>query len=71
MTWDLRTVEGRGEQQIADALDAAGLGRVTQQAVSLMLLRVEARVLKKLEKQVKGVKVGQTRALWQEDMQGA
>jgi hypothetical protein len=63
LAWELR-VKGMREQQIADELDRACLGRVTRQAVSAMLIRVEARALKGLSKQVEGYKLRQSEALW-------
>ena len=63
LAWSL-SVQGMREQAIADELERAGLGRVTRQAVSAMLLRVEKRGLKKLSKRVEGSKLLQSEALW-------
>src|SRR5262249_32731428 len=51
------------EQPIADQLEREGLGKVTQQAVSAMLRRVEARELKRLSARVEGWKLFQTEGL--------
>ena len=60
--WELRVREW-DEQAIADQLERDGLGRVTQQAVSKMLRRVEARELKRLSERVEGWKLFQSEAL--------
>jgi len=62
LAWEL-SVKGWREQAIADELDRAGLGRVTQQAVSKMLRRVDKRVLSKLEDRVERRKVWLSDAL--------
>ena len=63
LAWELR-IKGMRERQIAEEIDNAGLGPITQQAVSLMLIRVEARALKSMKERVGGVKARQTDALW-------
>jgi hypothetical protein len=63
LAWEL-SAQGMTETKIADELDRRGLGRVTQQAVSAMLIRVEKRVLQDLTARVGGVKARQTEALW-------
>ncbi|MGH7174013.1 MAG: hypothetical protein ACRELG_27390 [Gemmataceae bacterium] len=56
-------VQGWTETEIAAELAKQGLGEVTQQAVSKMLIRVEQRTAKEMSGRVKGVKVQQTAAL--------
>jgi hypothetical protein len=63
LAWELR-IKGLREQRIAEEIEKAGLGRITQQGVSLLLLRVEARALQSMQKRVSGVKARQTDALW-------
>src|SRR5260370_39622219 len=63
LAWTLR-IKGKREPAIALMIEEAGLGKVTQQAVSAMLLRVEARALRQMKEQVEGVKARQTEALW-------
>jgi len=55
--------KGLSETEIADELDKQGLGKVTQQAVSKMLIRVEKRQLAEMSEQVKLMKVRQTASL--------
>lgn len=55
--------KGWSEAQIAEELDKQGLWKVTQQAVSKMLIRVEKRQLAQMSEQVKLMKVRQTTAL--------
>ncbi len=62
LAWTLR-IKGKREPAIALMIEEAGLGKVTQQAVSAMLLRVEARALQQMKEQVEGVKARQTDAL--------
>jgi hypothetical protein len=63
LAWELR-VRGLREQRIAEEIEKAGLGRITQQAVSCMLIRLEARALEAMQERVGGVKIRQTDALW-------
>jgi hypothetical protein len=59
----LSATKGLSEAEIAEELDKQGLGKVTQQAVSKMLIRVEKRLLAEMSEQVKLMKVRQTTAL--------
>jgi hypothetical protein len=63
VAFDLSAMKGFTETEIADELEKQGLGRVTQQAVSKMLIRVEQRVLEQMKKKVELFKVQQTAAL--------
>jgi hypothetical protein len=63
LAWELR-IQGMRERDIAQEIEKAGLGTVTQQAVSLMLTRLEARALKAMTDRVGGVKARQTDSLW-------
>jgi hypothetical protein len=56
-------VKGLTETEIAEELDKQGLGKVTQQAVSKMLIRVENRMLREMSERVKAMKVRQTASL--------
>lgn len=58
-------VKGMSGPQIAAELARLGLGEVTQQAVSKMLIRIEQRILKEMSEQVKLMKVRQTATLQQ------
>lgn len=62
MAWDLHAL-GWTESRIAEEMEKKGLGRVTQQAVSAMLIRVEKRVLGEMKARVAGMKVRQTQML--------
>jgi hypothetical protein len=63
VAFDLAATKGLSESQIADELAREGLGQVTQQAVSKMLIRVEKRMLADMTARVKAMKVGQTASL--------
>ena len=63
MAWELR-VRGMHEQRIAEEIAHAGLGQITQQGVSCMLIRLEARVLEAMQERIGGEKARQTDALW-------
>jgi hypothetical protein len=55
--------EGLTETEIAEELDKRGLGKVTRQAVSKLLARAEARMLKEMSGQIKRMKMRQTATL--------
>jgi hypothetical protein len=61
--FDLAAAKGLTETQIAAELATQGLGEVTQQAVSKMLLRVEKRMLAEMGDRVRAVKLRQTASL--------
>ncbi len=61
--FDLAATRGLSESQIAEELAKMGLGEVTQQAISKMLIRVEQRTLKEMSERGKGMKIQQTAAL--------
>ena len=63
LAWEL-SAQGLSERKIALELEKAGLERITQQGVSAMLIRVEARALKEMAERVGGLKAKQTQALW-------
>ena len=63
LAFELSADRGLNETRIAEELAKAGLGKVTQQAVSAMLRRVEARALKDLTDLVRRKKVRQTASL--------
>jgi hypothetical protein len=63
VAFDLAATKGLTETQIAEELAKLGLGDVTQQAVSKMLLRVEERMLKEMSARVKTKKVRHDAAL--------
>jgi len=54
---------GLSETEIAEELDKQGHGKVTQQAVSKMLIRIEKRQLAEMSERVKLMKVRQTASL--------
>jgi hypothetical protein len=63
VAFELSATKGLTETEIAEELAKQGLGRITQQAVSKMLQRVEERMLKDMSDKVKRMKVSQTAAL--------
>jgi hypothetical protein len=63
LAWEL-SAKGLTERKIVEELDKAGLGRITQQGVSAILIRVEARALAEMTSRVGGLKAKQTSALW-------
>lgn len=63
VAFELSATEGLTEAQIVEELAKQGLGEVTQQAVSKMLIRVEQRMLKEMSARVKGKKVRHEAAL--------
>ncbi len=58
------TLQGLSEAQIAAELAKQGLGEVTQQAVSKMLIRIEERMLKELSAKIQTKKIRHEAALW-------
>jgi len=63
LAWEHR-IKGMSERLIAEEIEKAGLGRITQQGVSLMLIRIEARTLEQMTERIGGEKARQTHALW-------
>src|SRR5262245_23815956 len=63
LAWSL-CARGMTERRIAEEIERAGLGKITQQGVSAMLCRVEARALKAMSDRVGGLKARQTESLW-------
>src|SRR5260370_12218735 len=63
LAWTLR-IKGKREPAIALMIEEAGLGKVKKQAVSAMLVRVEARARRQMKEQFGGVMARQTEALW-------
>jgi hypothetical protein len=57
-------VKGLSESQISEELAQQGLGKVTQQAVSKMLIRIEQRMLQEMSSKVKAKKIRHEAALW-------
>ena len=57
-------LKGISETEIAAELAKQGLGTVTQQAVSKMLIRIEERTLKEMSAKVKTKKIRHEAALW-------
>jgi hypothetical protein len=57
-------VKGLSESQIAEELAQQGLGEVTQQAVSKMLLRIEKRMLAEMNDKIREKKIRHEAILW-------